>query len=521
MADSGDLRIYESKAWPGTTKESRIQAMITQAVIDGRTFVMVAAQDLPYNASLVTFNSSVRMTREGGNAALVDVRAYGAAGDGVTDDTVPLQQATAFAKSTETGSNVTGTGETVYLPKGIYLVTATIDTYRNMVVRGSGWGSVIRSTTANPIIRMKADAVDNEVRGITWSNFVVDGVATTNNLTGGYSTHFGEGGTPTTRAGLIEMCRFVNCLVGLRLVATQGFAVRDCKFDYNGTGCYISDNAQIGTFDCCDFRSNATVGMLIESTNAIIGGVLDQPYTWTFKDCHYEKNTLKGCIIDGCGYNCFINSKWEQNGDDSLTLQQVNGGFTCNGNLFIGGTWNGNPSASTKFQVNMSNAKGNIFLGCTFNSANTGGINIASTAWRSRFDGCNLASTITDAAAANVGTEYNSPLSSRVASENTIVTLTDAATVAIDSSTGEHFVLTATAGVGATRAIGAPTLTRSGQRISITFIQDGTGGRALTWNAVFKTAWSDTGNTLSKRSTISYIFDGTNWNQDGAQSPYI
>lgn len=60
-----------------------------------------------------------------------------------------------------------------------------------------------------------------------------------------------------------------------------------------------------------------------------------------------------------------------------------------------------------------------------------------------------------------------------------------------------------------------------GQRLTFTVIQDGSGGHTLAWNAVFKVSWSDTGNTLNKRSTISFVYDGTNWNQDGAQTPYV
>lgn len=101
------------------------------------------------------------------------------------------------------------------------------------------------------------------------------------------------------------------------------------------------------------------------------------------------------------------------------------------------------------------------------------------------------------------------------------IVLTDAATVALDASLANVYVLTATGAIGATRAIGLPTNPLAGQRILITFIQDGTGGRALTWNAVFKNTWSDAGNTASKRSSMAHVYDGTNWNQDGAQTAYV
>jgi hypothetical protein len=52
----------------------------------------------------------------------------------------------------------------------------------------------------------------------------------------------------------------------------------------------------------------------------------------------------------------------------------------------------------------------------------------------------------------------------------------------------------------------------AGTRVTVNFVQDGTGGRAVSWGAAyqFPTAWSNTGNTLSTRSSISFMSDGTN-----------
>lgn len=87
----------------------------------------------------------------------------------------------------------------------------------------------------------------------------------------------------------------------------------------------------------------------------------------------------------------------------------------------------------------------------------------------------------------------------------------------VDATAGELVAVTLTAA----RLVGAPTNPSTGQRLTFTLVQDGTGGRAVTWNAAFKVSWSDTGNTANKRSTISFNYDGTNWNQDGAQTPYV
>jgi hypothetical protein len=68
---------------------------------------------------------------------------------------------------------------------------------------------------------------------------------------------------------------------------------------------------------------------------------------------------------------------------------------------------------------------------------------------------------------------------------NTTQALTDAATVAWDASSGAIATLLATNAVGNTRAMGAPTNLKTGGRYVLHYTQDATGGRALTFNAVF------------------------------------
>jgi hypothetical protein len=94
--------------------------------------------------------------------------------------------------------------------------------------------------------------------------------------------------------------------------------------------------------------------------------------------------------------------------------------------------------------------------------------------------------------------------------------LTDAATIAVNASLGNVFSVT----LGGNRTMGLPTNSATGQRITFVITQDGTGGRTLAWNANFKQAWSDVGNTASKVSMISFVYDSF-WYQDGAQTPYI
>lgn len=73
----------------------------------------------------------------------------------------------------------------------------------------------------------------------------------------------------------------------------------------------------------------------------------------------------------------------------------------------------------------------------------------------------------------------------------------------------------------AARVVGAPINVATGQRLMFVLTQGGAGAFAVTWNAVFKKTWSDAGNATGKISTISFMYDGTNWQQDGAQTPYV
>ena len=71
------------------------------------------------------------------NMKIVNVRDYGAAGDGITDDTAAIQAAIDAAKGT--GQKVT----TVFIPAGNYRLTDEISIDRRVNIQGTGVGSQI------------------------------------------------------------------------------------------------------------------------------------------------------------------------------------------------------------------------------------------------------------------------------------------------------------------------------------------------------------------------------------------
>ena len=93
-------------------------------------------------------------------------------------------------------------------------------------------------------------------------------------------------------------------------------------------------------------------------------------------------------------------------------------------------------------------------------------------------------------------------------------TLTDQATVTWDASTQDVCKLT----LGGNRTLAAASNGTTGQFISILVIQDGTGSRTLTWNAVYEFA-ADTAPTLTttaaKGDVFVFRYNGSKWLEIG------
>lgn len=85
-------------------------------------------------------------------------------------------------------------------------------------------------------------------------------------------------------------------------------------------------------------------------------------------------------------------------------------------------------------------------------------------------------------------------------------TLTDAATISWDLSTAD----TAKVTLGGNRTLGAPTNQVAGQFYHLMVIQDGTGGRTLSYNAVYKGVSGVTITaTIAARDHLTFRSDGT------------
>lgn len=68
--------------------------------------------------------------------------------------------------------------------------------------------------------------------------------------------------------------------------------------------------------------------------------------------------------------------------------------------------------------------------------------------------------------------------------------------------------------------INAPINSYIGRNLTFLFTQDGVGGRTVTWDAAFTNSWVNTGNTAGKKSSISFVFNGSFYVQANAQRLY-
>ncbi len=107
-------------------------------------------------------------------STVLNVRDYGARGDGVTDDRAAIQACITAA---------TAAGKWVYIPAGTYLVSGTgsdnwgLDLPSNCQIRGDGAASVLYSTATYPIL------ISGKT-GITLQNFALDSNLTTSGQAG-------------------------------------------------------------------------------------------------------------------------------------------------------------------------------------------------------------------------------------------------------------------------------------------------------------------------------------------------
>jgi len=140
---------YEERFHPGEGEELDQKITATEVTFTPTTAPTSSEGKVYYDETdnaVKVYNGSVweRISNDGA----IDVRDYGAVGDGVTDDTAAFQSAMTalgYFNHDNAFSNlnlVTGGGE-IFVPDGEYLITSSLKFSAGTKVRGAGWGTVI------------------------------------------------------------------------------------------------------------------------------------------------------------------------------------------------------------------------------------------------------------------------------------------------------------------------------------------------------------------------------------------
>lgn len=189
---------------------------------------------------------------------LFDVKAYGAKGNGVADDTAAIQAAV----------NACSGGGTVWFPVGLYLTSAAIDISRKPGISLLGpkggpyykWGGLDLTDRSGAVVILSRNnqvGISSDRTGqktILHQGPVIEGL-----------TVIGKPGTTGT--------------VGYKNVGVNRFTLRNCGFFYLDTGVKVAFNAILGAsgewgmIDQCSISNCTTYGLDIDAPGVtVIGG---------------------------------------------------------------------------------------------------------------------------------------------------------------------------------------------------------------------------------------------------------
>ena len=240
----------------------------------------------------------------------VDVRAFGAKGDGVTDDT------TAFNTALENS-------KIVYVPPGTYLVidvvipkfTTLIGAGKSTILKGLTTGTSVIKTADNAskstIKDLYISVPDRTINGITLSNYISDGDGDSTNTISNVIIKKADNGVLVLdghRVCLIDKVKIYDCNNGIVMQGTcSDNIISKCeigvckKYGYNVSASYgnntiIASKSFMNGSDGDDYA-----GFKLGSYNMMIGCISQGEY---YHSINLSYNCIiKGCYLYGVNYN--------------------------------------------------------------------------------------------------------------------------------------------------------------------------------------------------------------------------
>lgn len=423
-----------------------------------------------------------------------DVRSYSAKGDGVTDDSTAVQAAITAAASAG--------GGTVWFPIGTYLIGTTLTiSGDNINLAGVGWGSVIRAKSG-----LNADLIKTPTTsGSSRKYCVIRDLQLDGNKAGqtaGHVVHFYG-----AQYCKIEKCLIINAFdhaVSLDGDGGAGFGFNNTIFDnvFDVNNGVITDSNNEANFILNNQFKFAATGNMLNMTSGghfINGNVFGGSGTYSVPALLLA-NGLSSKVIGNrfdhtrhqgikcnAGNQIIIGNEFFDCVTATSNTESVIHIGANNNNMVVGNNIRTDASATWQYAIHQDNPSDkNIIVGNQITAGLTGTIqtdvgNTGSNIWRY-----------------NVGFDPAG-----------FQSVAYSATITPDVSLGGVISVGAlTAGI----TVGTPVNPSIGQLLTFLFTQDATGGRAVTWNGVFKTAFQPV-QAANAISSVTFFYDGTNWQQ--------
>ena len=270
----------------------------------------------------------------------VDVRAYGATGDGVTDDTLAIQNAI---------DSLTY-GGTVFFPEGVYWLTSSSGvpaiavTTPALVLQGAGLGSQLINHGEGDLLQI-GDGINY------FSNVVVDSLSFNGGVETGWNINVRH--APNTRIVRSSISKSSQSTGGISFNYSWCSTVTNCLVGNTlGTGILIGNTSSGVWIDGNRIEGTGPTdpgtGVLIAGSHSVhlAGNTIE---AW---ENGIDFNGASGVSIDGCYFE----------GTDTA-IRNVCGGVW---GLHVSGCFFGGPRAGSEADIDLANIIGAVIQGNTF-----------------------------------------------------------------------------------------------------------------------------------------------------------
>lgn len=257
---SGEIWLTDGVQYKFTIKNS---ADVQIGVYDNITGVnsAVNASQVAYTAPL---SGATATNVQAKLVQTVSVKDFGATGDGITDDTVAIQNAI---------NAVSALGGTVYIPAGTYVCSATINLAKFVYIRGAG----IRATTLKWATTGDGILMSSPINTSTPVN------------TGVYDINLQCTNGANTGGGYVDVCGTYVYLERVRVIG----------FKYG----IIFDQTELGDIYLCELQQQITAGVwLVNGSDHTPLASSNYTNRISIKSSQFNQPATAYCIVDDGGY---------------------------------------------------------------------------------------------------------------------------------------------------------------------------------------------------------------------------